>query len=63
VKGTPAPGGRSVEGEPGTRSAPPIFSAVEAIGRTLPEVEVTTAWGKPALKTRGRMFVCLACAR
>ena len=36
------------------------FKAVEAIGRTLPEVEVTTAWGTPALKVRGKMFVCIA---
>jgi hypothetical protein len=36
------------------------FAPVEAIGRTLPDVEVTTAWGQPALKVRGRMFVCIA---
>ena len=36
------------------------FKTVEAIGRTLPDVEVTTAWGQPALKVRGRMFVCIA---
>ena len=36
------------------------FSAVEAIGNTLPAVEVTTMYGKPALKVRGRMFVCVA---
>jgi hypothetical protein len=36
------------------------FKRVEAIGRTLPDVEVTTTWGKPALKVRGRMFVCIA---
>jgi hypothetical protein len=36
------------------------FKAVEAIGRTLPDVEVTTTWGKPALKVRGKMFVCIA---
>ena len=36
------------------------FKLVEAIGRTLPDVEVTTAWGKPALKVHGRMFVCIA---
>ena len=36
------------------------FKAVESIGKTLPDVEVTTAWGTPALKVRGRMFVCLA---
>jgi hypothetical protein len=38
----------------------PKFSAVEAIGRSLPDVEVTTAWGQPALKTHGKMFVCIA---
>jgi hypothetical protein len=36
------------------------FSAVESIGRTLPDVEVTTAWGQPALKVRGKMFACMA---
>lgn len=36
------------------------FKPVEAIGKTLPGVEVTTTWGKPALKLDGRMFVCLA---
>ena len=36
------------------------FTLVEKIGRTLPDVEVTTTWGKPALKVRGRMFVCIA---
>ena len=36
------------------------FKLVERIGRDLPDVEVTTAWGKPALKVRGRMFVCIA---
>src|SRR5688500_6107513 len=36
------------------------FKPVEAIGRTLPDVDVTTTWGKPALKVRGRMFVCIA---
>ena len=36
------------------------FERVEAIARTLPGVEVTTAWGQPALKVRGRMFVCMA---
>ena len=33
------------------------FKTVESIGRTLPDVEVTTAWGQPALKVRGKMFV------
>lgn len=36
------------------------FKTVESIGRTLPGVEVTTTWGKPALKVRGKMFVCIA---
>ena len=36
------------------------FRRVEAIGRTLPGVEVTTSWGQPALKVRGKMFACLA---
>ena len=33
---------------------------VESIGRTLPAVELTTTWGKGALKVNGRMFVCMA---
>ena len=37
-----------------------IFKLVESIGRTLPDVEVTTTWGQPALKVRGKMFVCIA---
>jgi hypothetical protein len=36
------------------------FKLVEAIGRTLPDVEVTTAWRTPALKVGGRMFACMA---
>jgi hypothetical protein len=36
------------------------FKPVEAIGRTLPDVEVTTSWGQPSLKVRGRMFACMA---
>jgi hypothetical protein len=36
------------------------FKTVESIGRTLPDVEVTTTWGKPTLKVRGKMFVCIA---
>jgi hypothetical protein len=36
------------------------FKTVESVGRTLPDVEVTTAWGQPALKVRGKMFVCIA---
>jgi hypothetical protein len=33
------------------------FKTVESIGRTLPDVEVTTTWGQPTLKVRGKMFV------
>ena len=36
------------------------FKLVESIGRRLPDVEVTTTFGKPALKVRGKMFVCIA---
>jgi hypothetical protein len=36
------------------------FKTVESIGRTLSDVEVTTTWGKPALKAGGKMFVCIA---
>ena len=36
------------------------FKPVESIGRTLPDVEVTTSWGQPTLKVRGKMFVCMA---
>src|SRR5512145_2290428 len=36
------------------------FKRVETIGRTLPDVEMTTSWGQPTLKVRGRMFVCMA---
>lgn len=36
------------------------FKRVEAIGRTLPDVELTTTWGQPTLKVRGRMFCCMA---
>ena len=36
------------------------FGRVEAVGRTLPDVELTTSWGQPTLKVRGRMFVCMA---
>ena len=39
------------------------FKTVEAIGRTLPDVEVTTTWGQPTLKVRGKMFVCIASHR
>ncbi|PYR11354.1 MAG: hypothetical protein DMG00_10450, partial [Acidobacteria bacterium] len=46
------------------RAMPPIsFKTVESIGRALPDVDVTTAWGQPALKVRGKMFACIASHR
>ena len=36
------------------------FRTVETIGRALPDVEVTTTWGQPALKVRGKLFACMA---
>src|SRR5688572_31961083 len=36
------------------------FKTGEAIGRTLPDVGVTTTWGQPTLKVRGKMCVCIA---
>jgi hypothetical protein len=42
------------------RSSSSSFKNVESIGRTLPDVEVTTTWGQPTLKVRGKMFVCIA---
>jgi hypothetical protein len=36
------------------------FDAAIAVGRTLPDVEVTTTWGAQALKVRGKMFACVA---
>ena len=44
---------------PWRRAADP-FAPVAAIGRTLPDVEETTTWGKPTLKVGGTMFVCIA---
>jgi hypothetical protein len=36
------------------------FSAVEAIGRRLPDVDVVTMYGQPALKVQGRLLACMA---
>ena len=36
------------------------FTAVASIARQLPDVEVTTAYGQPAVKVRGKMFACMA---
>jgi hypothetical protein len=35
------------------------FETVRKIGLELPGVEESTAYGKPALKVQGRMFVCM----
>ncbi len=39
------------------------FTAVASIARRLPDVEVTTAYGQPAVKVRGKMFACMAAHR
>src|SRR5919198_739522 len=39
------------------------FGPVESIAGALPDVEVTTSWGQPAVKVRGRMFACMASHR
>ena len=36
------------------------FKTVEAIARPLPGVKLSSAWGQPALKVFGKMFVCIA---
>ena len=36
------------------------FNTVESIGRSLPDVELTTTWGQPTLKVKGKMFACIA---
>ena len=36
------------------------FSVVASVARTLPDVEIGTAWGQPALRVGGKMFACMA---
>ena len=36
------------------------FDTVREIGLALPDVEEGTTYGSPALKTRGKMFTCMA---
>jgi hypothetical protein len=36
------------------------FDAVRKAGRSLPDVEESTAYGSPALKVGGRLFACIA---
>ena len=40
--------------------SPSRFKTVESIGPHRSTWEVTTTWGQPALKVRGKMFVCIA---
>ena len=35
------------------------FETVRKVGLRLPDVEESTAYGKPALKVRGKTFVCM----
>ena len=39
---------------------PANFDVVRAIGRDLPGVEESTAYGAPALKLRGKVLACIA---
>jgi len=36
------------------------FQKVRTAAASLPDIEETTSWGAPALKVRGKMFVCQA---
>src|SRR5262245_25339553 len=36
------------------------FDTVRRIGLELPDVEIGTAWGSPALKVHGKTFACMA---
>jgi hypothetical protein len=36
------------------------FKKVRTAAAALPDIEETTSWGAPALKVRGKMFVCQA---
>jgi hypothetical protein len=40
------------------KRSPVTFATVVQVGRTLPDTEVGTSWGAPALKVHGRMFAC-----
>lgn len=40
------------------RRSPVTFATVTQLGRALPDAEVATSWGAPALKVHGRMFAC-----
>jgi hypothetical protein len=36
-----------------------VFDRVQKLGLELPDVEVGTTWGAPALKVGGKMFACI----
>jgi hypothetical protein len=44
----------------GRRSGDDAVASALAIGRSLPGVDVATAWGQPALKAHGRTIACRA---
>jgi hypothetical protein len=46
--------------DPITKVQPIDFKKVRKAAAGLPDVEETTSWGAPALKVRGKMFVCQA---
>ena len=46
-----------------SRTRPGAFDVVRDIGLTLPDVEVSTYYGTPALKRRGQMLACMASHR
>jgi hypothetical protein len=47
----------------GTRKSADPFAMVREIGRILPGVEESTAFGQPALKIRGKLLACIASHR
>jgi hypothetical protein len=46
-----------------TRKSADPFALVREIGRILPGVEESTAFGQPALKIRGKLLACIASHR
>jgi hypothetical protein len=45
---------------PARKAKTDAFAPVRRFGLSLPDVEESTAYGKPALKVRGKMFACIA---
>jgi len=46
-----------------SRKTPVTFDVVRDIGLTIPDVDLSTYWGTPALKLNGRMLACMASHR